>query len=78
MKRNYQSEIEEMENTANRLKMQLKSAQIELKQTRAALKTMEGFDGNGNYGLNFPKISHIRLINQIIFVSIAVIILVVH
>lgn len=67
-----------MEDTANRLKMQLKSAQAELKQARTALKTMEGFDGNGNYGLNFPKISHICLINQRIFVSIAGMILVVH
>ncbi|KAM6206758.1 LOW QUALITY PROTEIN: coiled-coil domain-containing protein 158 [Sarcoramphus papa] len=46
LKRDYQNKIEEMENTANRLKMQLKSAQAELEQTRTALKTMEGSDGN--------------------------------
>ncbi|XP_052668558.1 coiled-coil domain-containing protein 158 isoform X2 [Harpia harpyja] len=46
LKRNYQGKIEEMKNTANRLKMQLKSAQAELEQTRTALKTMEGSDGN--------------------------------
>ncbi|XP_075006748.1 coiled-coil domain-containing protein 158 [Calonectris borealis] len=46
LKRGYQDKIEEMENTANRLKMQLKSAQAELEQTRTALKTMEGSDGH--------------------------------
>ncbi|NXL60528.1 CD158 protein, partial [Chordeiles acutipennis] len=46
LKRDYQGKIEEMENTANRLKIQLKSAQAELEQTRAALKTMEGSDGH--------------------------------
>ncbi|NWY54461.1 CD158 protein, partial [Chionis minor] len=46
LKRDYQDKIEEMENTANRLKMQLKSAQAELEQTRTALKTMEGSDGH--------------------------------
>ncbi|XP_009894269.2 coiled-coil domain-containing protein 158 [Dryobates pubescens] len=46
LKRNYQDKIKEMENTANRLKMQLKSAQAELEHTRTALKTMEGSDGN--------------------------------
>ncbi|KAM9026028.1 LOW QUALITY PROTEIN: coiled-coil domain-containing protein 158 [Ara ararauna] len=46
LKRGYQDKIKEMENTANRLKMQLKSAQAELEQTRTALKTMEGSDGN--------------------------------
>ncbi|NXQ96878.1 CD158 protein, partial [Sagittarius serpentarius] len=46
LKRDYQDKIEEMKNTANRLKMQLKSAQAELEQTRTALKTMEGSDGN--------------------------------
>lgn len=50
-----------MENSANRLKMQLKSAQAELERTRTALKTMEGSDGHGNYGLNFPKITHVCL-----------------
>lgn len=70
MKRDYQDKIEEMENTANRLKMQLKSAQAELEQTRTALKTMEGSDGHGNYRLNFPKITHICLFNKRIFVSI--------
>ncbi|XP_010129136.1 PREDICTED: coiled-coil domain-containing protein 158 [Chlamydotis macqueenii] len=46
LKRDYQDKIEEMENTANRLKMQLKSTQAELEWTRAALKTMEGSDGH--------------------------------
>ncbi|NWZ57987.1 CD158 protein, partial [Haliaeetus albicilla] len=46
LKRDYQGKIEELKNTANRLKMQLKSAQAELEQTRTALKTMEGSDGN--------------------------------
>ncbi|NXI49625.1 CD158 protein, partial [Chloroceryle aenea] len=46
LKREYQDKIREMENTAKRLKMQLKSAQAELEQTRTALKTMEGSDGN--------------------------------
>ncbi|NXT45444.1 CD158 protein, partial [Pluvianellus socialis] len=46
LKRDFQDKIEEMENTANRLKMQLKSAQAELEQTRTALKTMEGSDGH--------------------------------
>ena len=67
LKRDYQNKIEEMENTANRLKMQLKSAQAELEQTRTALKTMEGSDGHGNYGLNFPQITHICLFNKRIF-----------
>lgn len=59
-----------MENTVNRLKMQLKSAQAELEQTRTALKAMEGSDGHGNNGLNFPKITHICLFNMGIFVGI--------
>ncbi|KAM7113303.1 coiled-coil domain-containing protein 158 [Ciconia maguari] len=46
LKRDYQDKIKEMEDTANRLKMQLKSAQAELEQTRTALKTMEGSDGH--------------------------------
>ncbi|NWT37407.1 CD158 protein, partial [Chroicocephalus maculipennis] len=46
LKRDYQDKIEEMEKTANRLKMQLKSAQAELEQTRTALKIMEGSDGH--------------------------------
>ncbi|NXE81293.1 CD158 protein, partial [Cochlearius cochlearius] len=46
LKRDYQDKIEEMENTVNRLKMQLKSAQAELEQTRTALKTMGGSDGH--------------------------------
>jgi len=70
LKRDYQIKTKEMENTANRLKMQLNSAQGELEQTRTALKAMEGSDGHGNYGLNFPKISHICLVNKRIFVSI--------
>lgn len=68
MKRNYQGKGKEMENTANRVKMQLKSAQTELKQARTALKTMEGSDGNGNCGLNFPKITHIGLIREYLLV----------
>ncbi|NXI73784.1 CD158 protein, partial [Anseranas semipalmata] len=46
LKRDCQDKIREMENTANRLKMQLKSAQAELEQTRSALKTLEGSDGH--------------------------------
>ncbi|NXH66106.1 CD158 protein, partial [Hydrobates tethys] len=46
LKRDYQDKVKEMENAANRLKMQLKSAQAELEQTRTALKTMEGSDGH--------------------------------
>ncbi|XP_010284223.1 PREDICTED: coiled-coil domain-containing protein 158, partial [Phaethon lepturus] len=46
LKRDYQDKIEEMENTAHRLRMRLKTAQAELEQTRTALKTMEGSDGN--------------------------------
>ncbi|NXD85358.1 CD158 protein, partial [Halcyon senegalensis] len=46
LKREYKDKIREMENTASRLKMQLKSAQAELEQTRTALKSMEGSDGN--------------------------------
>ncbi|XP_074948498.1 coiled-coil domain-containing protein 158 [Phalacrocorax aristotelis] len=46
LKRDYQDKIKEVENTANRLKMQLKSAQAELEQTRTALKTTEGSDGH--------------------------------
>ncbi|CAN0141794.1 unnamed protein product [Bubo scandiacus] len=46
LKRYYQNKVKEMENTANRLKMQLKSAQTELEQTRTALKNMEESDGN--------------------------------
>ncbi|XP_068797310.1 coiled-coil domain-containing protein 158 isoform X1 [Struthio camelus] len=46
LKRNYRDKTEEMENTAKKLKMQLKSAKTELDQTRAALKTMEGSDGH--------------------------------
>ncbi|GAB1289860.1 Coiled-coil domain-containing protein 158 [Apodemus speciosus] len=46
LKRNFRNKSEEMENTTNRLKMQLKSAQSELEQTRNTLKTMEGSDGH--------------------------------
>ncbi|NXL44557.1 CD158 protein, partial [Podilymbus podiceps] len=46
LKRDYWDKIKEMENTANRLKIQLKSAQAELEQTRIALKTVEGYDGH--------------------------------
>lgn len=58
--------------------MQLKSAQAELKQARTALQTMERSDGSDNYGLSFPKITHVCVTNKRIFVSIVVIILVVH
>lgn len=70
MKRDYQDKVEEMEKTANRLKTQLKSAQLELEQTRNVLKTMEGSGGHGNYGLNVPKMTHMSLFNKKIFVSI--------
>ncbi|KAF1465082.1 hypothetical protein FQV17_0016195, partial [Megadyptes antipodes antipodes] len=46
LKKDYQDRIKEMANSANRLKMQLKSAQAELERTRTALKTMEGSDGH--------------------------------
>ncbi|NXJ80469.1 CD158 protein, partial [Trogon melanurus] len=46
LKRDYKDKIEEMENTAKRLKMQLKSAQADLERMRTALKTMEGSDCN--------------------------------
>ncbi|XP_078004963.1 coiled-coil domain-containing protein 158 [Phascolarctos cinereus] len=46
LKRNYRNKSEEMECTTNKLKMQLKSAQAELEQTRNTLKTMEGSDGH--------------------------------
>ncbi|GAB0189464.1 coiled-coil domain-containing protein 158 [Grus japonensis] len=46
LKRDYRDKIKEMENTANRLKMQVKSAQGELERTRTALKTVEGSDGH--------------------------------
>ncbi|NXO50688.1 CD158 protein, partial [Aramus guarauna] len=46
LKRDYRDKIKEMENTANRLKMQVKSAQGELERTRTALKTVEESDGH--------------------------------
>nr|XP_048281892.1 coiled-coil domain-containing protein 158 isoform X2 [Myodes glareolus] len=46
LKRNFRNKSEEMETTTNKLKMQLKSAQTELEQTRNTLKTMEGSDGH--------------------------------
>ncbi|XP_042113586.1 coiled-coil domain-containing protein 158 isoform X6 [Peromyscus maniculatus bairdii] len=46
LKRNFRNKSEEMETTTNKLKMQLKSAQSELEQTRNTLKTMEGSDGH--------------------------------
>ncbi|XP_009875879.1 PREDICTED: coiled-coil domain-containing protein 158 [Apaloderma vittatum] len=46
LKRDYKDKIEEIENTANRLKMQLKAAQADLERMRTALKTMEGSDCN--------------------------------
>ncbi|KAJ7327218.1 hypothetical protein JRQ81_016977 [Phrynocephalus forsythii] len=42
----YREKTEEMEAMVSKLKMQLKTAQIELEQTRATLKTMEGSDGH--------------------------------
>lgn len=47
LKRNFRNKSEEMETTTNKLKMQLKSAQSELEQTRNTLKSMEGSDGHG-------------------------------
>uniref|UniRef100_A0A670ZUU8 Coiled-coil domain containing 158 n=1 Tax=Pseudonaja textilis TaxID=8673 RepID=A0A670ZUU8_PSETE len=46
IKNDYREKNEEMEAIVSKLKMQLKSAQIELEQTRATLKTMEGSDGH--------------------------------
>lgn len=47
MRNDYHDKNEELETTVSKLKLQLKSAQIELEQTRATLKTMEGSDGHG-------------------------------
>ncbi|XP_045140286.1 coiled-coil domain-containing protein 158 [Echinops telfairi] len=46
LKRNFRNKSEEMETTTNKLKIQLKSAQSELEQTRNTLKSMEGSDGH--------------------------------
>ncbi|ETE57814.1 Coiled-coil domain-containing protein, partial [Ophiophagus hannah] len=46
IKNDYREKNEDMEAIVSKLKMQLKSAQIELEQTRATLKTMEGSDGH--------------------------------
>ncbi|XP_035397556.1 coiled-coil domain-containing protein 158 [Cygnus atratus] len=46
LKRDCQDKVKEMENNANRLKMQLRSSQAQLEQTRKALKTVEGSDGH--------------------------------
>ncbi|KAK9398633.1 coiled coil domain-containing protein [Crotalus adamanteus] len=46
IKNDYREKNEDMETIVSKLKMQLKSAQIELEQTRATLKTMEGSDGH--------------------------------
>ncbi|CAM4547587.1 coiled-coil domain-containing protein 158 isoform X1 [Caretta caretta] len=46
LKRNYRDKSEEMEGITSKLRKQLKSAQAELEQTRATLKTMEGSDGH--------------------------------
>lgn len=54
MKRNFRNKSEEMETTTNKLKMQLKSAQSELEQTRNTLKTMEGSDGHGTLCFTSP------------------------
>ncbi|XP_034287128.1 coiled-coil domain-containing protein 158 isoform X4 [Pantherophis guttatus] len=48
IKNDYREKNEDMEAIVSKLKIQLKSAQIELEQTRATLKTMEGSDGHGN------------------------------
>nr|XP_056711764.1 coiled-coil domain-containing protein 158 [Euleptes europaea] len=42
----YRIKSEELEATVSKLKVQLKSAQIELEQTRTTVKTMEGSDGH--------------------------------
>uniref|UniRef100_A0A8C6Y9J4 Coiled-coil domain containing 158 n=1 Tax=Naja naja TaxID=35670 RepID=A0A8C6Y9J4_NAJNA len=46
IKNDYREKNEDMEAIVSKLKMQLKTAQIELEQTRATLKTMEGSDGH--------------------------------
>ncbi|XP_053111386.1 coiled-coil domain-containing protein 158 isoform X2 [Hemicordylus capensis] len=46
VKNEYREKTEEMETTVTKLKVQLNSVQIELDQTRATLKTMEGSDGH--------------------------------
>ncbi|XP_062992145.1 coiled-coil domain-containing protein 158 [Elgaria multicarinata webbii] len=46
LKADYREKSEELEATVTKLKVQLKTAQIELEQTRATLKTMEGSDGH--------------------------------
>ncbi|XP_017370255.1 coiled-coil domain-containing protein 158 isoform X2 [Cebus imitator] len=46
LKKNFRNKSEEMEMTTNKLKVQLKSAQSELEQTRNTLKSMEGSDGH--------------------------------
>ncbi|XP_034287125.1 coiled-coil domain-containing protein 158 isoform X2 [Pantherophis guttatus] len=46
IKNDYREKNEDMEAIVSKLKIQLKSAQIELEQTRATLKTMEGSDGH--------------------------------
>ncbi|KAM3831710.1 coiled-coil domain-containing protein 158 [Vipera latastei] len=46
IRNDYREKNEDMEAIVSKLKMQLKSAQIELEQTRATLKTMEGSDGH--------------------------------
>ncbi|XP_066488371.1 coiled-coil domain-containing protein 158 [Tiliqua scincoides] len=46
LKKNYRDKTEEMDIAVTKLSMQLKSAQIELEQTRATLKSVEGSDGH--------------------------------
>ncbi|XP_015282595.1 PREDICTED: coiled-coil domain-containing protein 158 [Gekko japonicus] len=46
LKSDYRLRSEEMETTVSKLRVQLKSAHMELEQTRATLKTMEGSDGH--------------------------------
>ncbi|XP_077157238.1 coiled-coil domain-containing protein 158 isoform X2 [Paroedura picta] len=46
VKNDYRLKSEDLETAVAKLRMQLKSAQIELEQTRATLKTMEGSDGH--------------------------------
>ncbi|XP_060103389.1 coiled-coil domain-containing protein 158-like [Heteronotia binoei] len=46
VKSDYRLKNEDLETSVSKLRIQLKSAQIELEQTRATLRTMEGSDGH--------------------------------
>ncbi|KAJ6657467.1 hypothetical protein lerEdw1_002402, partial [Lerista edwardsae] len=46
LKKSYRDKTEEMDVAVTKLNMQLKSAQIELEQTRTTLKSVEGSDGH--------------------------------